>query len=91
MQVQTLREYHLTSVLRTVHYQRALTPLHRRIKDKNGETVSDLLSPTSEADADVRALIRKSQVSAAVSADDVASGASYVPRSIQISCSPLDM
>ncbi|KDQ31535.1 hypothetical protein PLEOSDRAFT_49912 [Pleurotus ostreatus PC15] len=51
------------------------------IKDKNGETVSDLLSPTSEADADVRALIRKSQVSAAVSADDVASDSEGEPGS----------
>ncbi|KAJ7729086.1 ankyrin repeat-containing domain protein [Mycena maculata] len=43
-----------------------------RIKDKNGDTVSDLLS-TDEADAEIRALIRKSQAQASVSQDDVAS------------------
>ncbi|KAJ7146426.1 ankyrin repeat-containing domain protein [Mycena epipterygia] len=41
-----------------------------RIKDKNGETVSDLLS---EDDTDIRALIRKAQAQASVSHDDVAS------------------
>ncbi|KAJ7842247.1 ankyrin repeat-containing domain protein [Mycena olivaceomarginata] len=41
-----------------------------RIKDKNGETVLDTLS---EDDAEIRALIRKSQAQASVSQDDVAS------------------
>ncbi|KAJ7650012.1 ankyrin repeat-containing domain protein [Roridomyces roridus] len=43
-----------------------------RIKDKNGETVLDLLS-NNEADTEIRALIRKSQAQASVSLDDVAS------------------
>ncbi|KAJ7157324.1 ankyrin repeat-containing domain protein [Mycena filopes] len=41
-----------------------------RIKDKNGETVLDILSTE---DTDIRALIRKSQAQASVSQDDVAS------------------
>ncbi|KAJ7650009.1 hypothetical protein FB45DRAFT_732444, partial [Roridomyces roridus] len=42
-----------------------------RIKDKNGETVLDLLS-SNEADTEIRVLIRKSQAQASVSLDDVA-------------------
>ncbi|KAJ7045167.1 ankyrin repeat-containing domain protein [Mycena alexandri] len=41
-----------------------------RIKDKNGETVLDLLS---NEDTEIRALIRKSQAQASVTQDDVAS------------------
>ncbi|KAJ7726364.1 ankyrin repeat-containing domain protein [Mycena metata] len=41
-----------------------------RIKDKNGETALDLLS---NADTEIRALIRKSQAQASVTQDDVAS------------------
>ncbi|KAJ7508420.1 ankyrin repeat-containing domain protein [Mycena galericulata] len=43
-----------------------------RIKDKNGDTVLDLLS-ADDADAEIRTLIRKSQAQASVSQDDVAS------------------
>ncbi|KAJ7511793.1 ankyrin repeat-containing domain protein [Mycena galericulata] len=43
-----------------------------RIKDKNGDTVLDLLS-ADDADVEIRTLIRKSQAQASVSQDDVAS------------------
>ncbi|KAI0652586.1 ankyrin [Trametes meyenii] len=40
-----------------------------RIKDKNGETAIDLIPPE---DTEIRALVRKSQVQASISRDDVA-------------------
>ncbi|KAI0333987.1 ankyrin [Cubamyces sp. BRFM 1775] len=40
-----------------------------RIKDKNGETVLDLVPPE---DTEIRALLRKSQAQASISHDDVA-------------------
>ncbi|OJT09571.1 hypothetical protein TRAPUB_13948 [Trametes pubescens] len=40
-----------------------------RIKDKNGETVFDLVSPE---DTEIRTLLRKSQAQASISKDDVA-------------------
>ncbi len=43
-----------------------------RIKDKNGETVFDLVSPE---DTEIRTLLRKSQAQASISKDDVADGA----------------
>lgn len=42
-----------------------------RIKDKNGETVFDLVSPE---DTEIRTLLRKSQAQASISKDDVADG-----------------
>ena len=42
------------------------------IKDKNGDTPLDLVS---DDDKDVRALIRKAQAQASISASDVADGA----------------
>lgn len=42
-----------------------------RIKDKNGETVMDLLSPS---DVEILQSIRKAQAQASVSLEDVASG-----------------
>ena len=46
----------------------------RRIKDKNGETVMDLVSPK---DTEIRAMLRKSQTQASISHDDVANGEPY--------------
>ncbi|KAA1467859.1 ankyrin [Dentipellis sp. KUC8613] len=49
-----------------------------RIKDKNGETVLDLLTADDE---DIKILIRKSQAQSAVSMDDVVSDDDGVPGS----------
>ena len=46
----------------------------RRIEDKNGETVMDLVSPE---DTEIRAMLRKSQAQASISHDDVANGEPY--------------
>ena len=43
-----------------------------RIKDKNGETVIDLVSPE---DTEIRTLLRKSQAQASIAQSDVANGA----------------
>lgn len=43
-----------------------------RLKDKEGDTAWDLLSPN---DTKIKSLIRKAEAEAAVSLDDVASGA----------------
>ena len=48
-----------------------------RIKDKNGETVIDLVSPE---DTEIRTLLRKSQAQASIAQSDVANGApTFVP------------
>ena len=52
--------------------QKLTTPLCR-IKDKNNETVLDLLDDT-ERDIEIRKLIRKAQAQASVAHEDVASG-----------------
>ena len=52
--------------------QKLTTPLCR-IKDKNNETVLDLLDDT-ERDLEIRKLIRKAQAQASVAHEDVASG-----------------
>ena len=48
-----------------------IDPYIHRIKDKNGETVFDLVSPE---DTEIRALLRKTQAQASISHDDVANG-----------------